>query len=108
MTGRRPRQRPGGRPVDPAALTEIRALLGEAPRSRDLLIEYLHRIQDRYGHIGAAHMTALARLLRLSPVEVYEVASFYHHFDPLAEGQPPPPPLRVRVCDSIACELAGA
>ena len=108
MTGRRPRQRPGGRPVDPAALAEIRALLGEAPRSRDLLIEYLHRIQDRYGHIGAAHMTALARLLRLSPVEVYEVASFYHHFDPLAEGQPPPPPLRVRVCDSIACELAGA
>ncbi|HEB95105.1 MAG TPA: NADH-quinone oxidoreductase subunit F [Sedimenticola thiotaurini] len=96
------------RPVDPAALTEIRALLGDAPRQREYLIEHLHRIQDRFGHIDAAHLTALAREMGLAPVELYETASFYHHFDLVKEGEAPPPPVTVRVCDSISCELAGA
>ena len=96
------------RPVDPAALAEIRALLGDAPRQREYLIEHLHRIQDRFGHIDAAHLTALAREMGLAPVELYETASFYHHFDLVKEGEAPPPSVTVRVCDSISCELAGA
>jgi formate dehydrogenase len=102
------RGRPKGRAVEPQALAEIQALLGDAPRRRDLLIEHLHRIQDRYGHLSAAHLTALAREMKLSLTEVYEVATFYHHFDVIKEGGTPPPPLTVRVCDSLSCELAGA
>ncbi len=105
------KKRPGrskGRRVNPAALAEVKSLLGETPRRPDLLIEMLHRIQDNYGHISADHLTALAREMNLASAEVYEVASFYHHFDLVKEGQTPPPPLTVRVCDSIACELAGA
>ena len=102
------RTRPKGRHVDPQALDEIRRLLADAPRRRDLLIEHLHKIQDRYGHLSAAHLVALAHEMRLAPVEVYEVASFYHHFDVVKEGETPPPRLTVRVCDSISCELAGA
>ncbi len=102
------RFRPKGRSVDPQALDEIRALLGDAPRRRDLLIEYLHRIQDRHGHLSAAHLVALARELGMSGVEVYEVATFYHHFDVVKEGCAPPPALTVRVCDSISCGMAGA
>ena len=102
------RTRPKGRHVDPQALDEIRGLLADAPRRRDLLIEHLHKIQDRYGHLSAAHLVALAHEMKLAPVEVYEVASFYHHFDVVKEGEPPPPRLTVRVCDSISCELAGA
>ena len=102
------RTRPKGRHVDPQALDEIRGLLADAPRRRDLLIEYLHKIQDRYGHLSAAHLVALAHEMKLAPVEVYEVASFYHHFDVVKEGETPPPRLTVRVCDSISCELAGA
>ena len=102
------RTRPKGRQVDPQALDEIRGLLADAPRRRDLLIEHLHVIQDRYGHLSAAHLVALAHEMKLAPVEVYEVASFYHHFDVVKEGDPPPPRLTVRVCDSISCELAGA
>jgi len=86
----------------------VRALLGETPRRPDLLIEMLHRIQDTYGHITVDHLAALAREMNLSSAEVYEVASFYHHFDLVKTGQIPPPPLTVRVCDSIACDLAGA
>jgi NADH:ubiquinone oxidoreductase subunit F (NADH-binding)/NADH:ubiquinone oxidoreductase subunit E len=97
-----------GRTVAPAAAAEIVTLLGSAPRRRDLLIEYLHRIQDRHGHIAAAHIVALARELKLSMTEVYEVATFYHHFDVVKEGETPPPALTVRVCDSLSCELAGA
>ena len=107
---RREKQGPGklkGRPVDPQALAEVQALLGDEPRSRELLIEHLHRIQDRYGFISAAHAVALAREMRLAPTEVYEVATFYHHFDVVKEGTTPPPPLTVRVCDSLSCELAG-
>ncbi len=99
---------PKGRQVDPSALTEVVPLLGDEPVRRDLLIEYLHRIQDRYGHLSARHLAALAHEMRLSQAEVYEVATFYAHFDVVADGEEPPPPLTVRVCDGIACELAGA
>jgi len=99
---------PKGRAVDAKALAEVRTLLGDAPRRRDLLIEHLHRIQDRYGHISAAHIVALAREMDLAHTEVYEVATFYHHFDVVKEGEAPPPALTVRVCDSLSCELAGA
>jgi len=102
------RPTPKGRRVDPQALQEVRALLGKAPRRRDLLIEHLHRIQDEYGHLSAVHLAALAEELKLSLTEVFEVATFYHHFDVVKEGDPAPPKLTVRVCDSIACELAGA
>ena len=97
-----------GRAVDPRALAEVQALLGDAPRQRDLLIEHLHRINDRFGHLPAAHLAALAKEMRLALAEVYEVATFYHHFEVVKEGEAPPPALTVRVCDSIACELAGA
>jgi len=105
---RRDRGKPKGRQVDPSALEQVRALLGDAPRRRDLLVEYLHRIQDRYGRLSAAHLVALAQEMRLAMTEVYEVATFYHHFDVVREGDAAPPPLTVRVCDSISCELAGA
>jgi formate dehydrogenase beta subunit len=106
--GRRGRVTPRGRQVDPAALEEVRALLGDRPRRRDLLIEHLHLIQDARGHLSAAHLAALAEEMRLPQAEVYEVATFYAHFDVVREGEAPPPPLTVRVCDSITCELAGA
>jgi NADH:ubiquinone oxidoreductase subunit F (NADH-binding)/NADH:ubiquinone oxidoreductase subunit E len=99
---------PKGRPVEAAAVEEVRALLGDEPRRRDLLIEHLHRINDRYGHLSAAHLAALAQEMQLSQTEVYEVATFYHHFEVVKEGEAPPPALTVRVCDSIACELAGS
>ena len=106
--GRRARGRPKGRAVDAGAAAEIAALLRGAPRRRDLLIEHLHRIQDRYGRISAAHIAALAREMALSQSEVYEVATFYHHFDVVKEGAAPPSALTVRVCDSLSCEMAGA
>jgi formate dehydrogenase len=96
-----------GRTVDPQALAEVQKLLGKAPRRRDLLIEHLHRIQDTYRQLSAAHLAALAQELRMSLAEVYEVATFYHHFDVVKDGAEPAA-LTVRVCDSIACELAGA
>lgn len=99
---------PKGRPVDLKALADIQALLTDLPRRRDLLIEYLHKIQDQYGFISAAHMVALAHEINLSAVEVYEVATFYHHFDVVKEGETPPPSLTIRVCESVSCELAGA
>ena len=102
------RSTPKGRVVDPQALEQVRALLGAEPRRRDLLIEHLHRINDRYGHLSAAHLAALAQEMQLALTEVYEVATFYHHFDVVKEGDTPPPALTVRVCDSIACELAGS
>ena len=105
---RKARSTPKGRQVNPQALEEVRALLGDAPRRRDLLIEHLHKINDRYGHLSAAHLAALAQEMRLAMAEVYEVATFYHHFEVVKEGETPPPALTVRVCDSIACELAGA
>ena len=104
----KPRPIPKGRAVDPKALDDVRRLLGDAPRRADLLIEHLHKINDRYGHLPAAHLAALAQEMRLALTEVYEVATFYHHFEVLKEGEAAPPKLTVRVCDSIACELAGA
>ncbi|AVO36949.1 NAD(P)H-dependent oxidoreductase subunit E [Pukyongiella litopenaei] len=102
------RRTPKGRQLDDTALAELRDLLGDRPRRRDLLIEYLHVIQDARGHLSAAHLRALAEELGLAQAEVYEVASFYAHFDVVREGETPPPALTVRVCDSLSCELAGA
>jgi formate dehydrogenase beta subunit len=97
-----------GRAVDTKAREEVLNLLGDTPRRRDLLIEHLHRIQDRYGHLSAAHLVALADEMKLPMTEVYEVATFYHHFDVIKEGEAPPPAITVRVCDSIACDIAGS
>lgn len=104
----RGRATPKGRQYDDAALDEVRALLGERPRNRDLLIEFLHLIQDAFGHQSAAHLRALAEEMRLSMAEVWEVATFYAHFDPLREDDAVPPDLTIRVCDSLSCELAGS
>jgi len=104
----RVRATPKGRSVDPKAREEVRALLKDAPLRRDLLIEHLHRIQDRYGHLSAAHLVALADEMKLSMTELYEVATFYHHFDVIKEGETAPPAITVRVCDSIACDIAGS
>jgi formate dehydrogenase beta subunit len=102
------RSRPKGRQVDPQARAEVQVLLGDAPRRRDLLIEHLHKIQDRYGCLSARHLVALAAEMKMAMAEVYEVATFYHHFDVVKEGDTAPPAITVRVCDSIACELAGS
>ena len=96
-----------GRQLDPAARDEMAALLGECPRAPDLLIEHLHRVQDEYGCLSAAHLQALAAEMRLSMAEVYEVASFYAHFDIVLDGETPPPPVTVRVCDSLTCAFSG-
>ncbi|MGA7231060.1 MAG: NAD(P)H-dependent oxidoreductase subunit E [Xanthobacteraceae bacterium] len=105
---RRAPRTPKGRQVDPQAREQIRALLGDRERRRDLLIEHLHLIQDRYGHLSAAHLAALAEEMRLALTEVYEVATFYAHFDVVKEGDTPPPAVTVRVCDSLSCALKGA
>jgi formate dehydrogenase len=102
------RSTPKGRRVDPKALDEVLSLLGDAPRRRDLLIEHLHKIQDRYGCLSARHLVALASEMNMAMAEVYEVATFYHHFDVIKEGEAAPPAITVRVCDSIVCELAGS
>src|SRR3954468_17614544 len=104
---RRPPRTPKGRQVDPRALDEVRALLGDRPRRRDLLIEHFHLIQDHYGYLSAAHLAALAEEMKLALAEVYEVATFYAHFDVVKEGETPPPPVTVRVCDSLSCAMAG-
>ena len=105
---RKARRTPKGRQVDPQAVAEVQALLTDRSRRRDLLIEHLHLIQDKYGHISAAHLAALAAEMRLAQTEVYEVATFYAHFDVVKEGETPPPPVTVRVCDSLSCAMAGA
>src|SRR5215468_6598469 len=105
---RRPPRTPKGRQVDPQALVEVRALLTDRPRRRDLLIEPLHLIQDHYGYISAAHLAALAAEMKLALTEAYEVATFYAHFDVVKEDELPPPPVTVRVCDSLSCAMAGA
>jgi formate dehydrogenase len=104
----RVRGKPKGRAVDPNAREEVQVLLGNEPRRRDLLIEHLHKIQDRYGYLSAAHLVALAAEMKMAMAEVYEVATFYHHFDVVKDGETAPPAVTVRVCDSIACELAGS
>ncbi len=105
---RKKRRGPKGHAVDLTALEEIQALLTDESRQRDLLIEHLHKIQDQYQHISSKHLVALAHEMNLSPAEVFEVASFYHHFDVVKEGQTAPPTLTVRVCESVSCEMAGA
>ena len=107
-TKRKKRREGRGRPVDPKALEEVRALLGDEPRRRDLLIEHLHKIQDRYRHLSADHLVALADEMQLAPAEVFEVATFYHHFDVVKAGDVRPPALTVRVCDGLPCEMNGA
>src|SRR5471032_1422715 len=104
---RKPPRTQKGRQVDPTALTDVQALLTDKPRKRDLLIEHLHLIQDHYGHLSAAHLTALAFEMKMALTEVYEVATFYAHFDVVKDG-PPPPAVTVRVCDSLSCAMAGA
>ncbi len=99
---------PKGRQVDPEALEEIRSLLGERPRRRDLLIEHLHLIQDRYHCLSGAHLAALAEEMLMALSEVFEVATFYAHFDIVKEGEAPPPKITVRVCDSLICAMMGA
>jgi NADH:ubiquinone oxidoreductase subunit F (NADH-binding)/NADH:ubiquinone oxidoreductase subunit E len=105
---RRGRDLPRGRQVEPQARAEVCALLGDQPRQRDLLIEFLHLLQDKYSCLHARHLAALADELKLALVEVYEVASFYAHFDIVMDGESAPPLLTVRVCDSLTCELFGA
>lgn len=100
--------KPKGRELDEKALEEVRKLLEGMPQRRDLLIEYLHKIQDFFGCLSARHLRALAEELRLSQAEVYEVASFYHHFDLVSVDSDKPAPLTIRVCDSLTCMLKGA
>lgn len=102
------RPTPKGRQLDDSAFAEVIALLGDKERRPDLLIEHLHLIQDEFGHLSVPHMRALAEEMKLSQAEVYEVATFYSHFDVIDEGATPPPALTIRVCDSLACEMAGA
>jgi formate dehydrogenase len=97
-----------GRTPEPKALREVQTLLGTESRRRDLLIEHLHKIQDRYAQLSAAHLVALAAEMKLSLAEVYEVATFYHHFDVVKEGDAAPAAITVRVCDSLSCDMAGA
>ena len=101
-----------GRQVDPQARTDIDALLakhsGDGPLRRDLLIEYLHLIQDKFGQLSAAHMAELAETMKIAQTEVYEVATFYHHFDVVKEGESAPAALTVRVCETLSCAMAGA
>ena len=97
-----------GRILDSSALLEVQKLLSDMPRRKDLLIEALHLIQDEYHFISAKHVVALAFEMKLSHTEVYEVATFYHHFDVIKEDQIPPPPLTVRICESLSCEMSGA
>ncbi len=104
---RRPPRTPKGRQVDLQALEEVRALLTDRPRRRDLLIEHLHLIQDHYGQLSAAHLAALAAEMKMAQTEVYEVATFYSHFDVVKDGTKPPA-VTVRVCDSLSCAMAGA
>jgi formate dehydrogenase len=102
------RNTPKGRQVDPQARAEVAALLSGREIRRDLLIEFLHRIQDQYGSLSAAHLAALAEALKIAQTEVYEVATFYHHFDVVKEGEAAPPELTVRVCETLSCAMAGA
>ncbi len=104
---RRAKPTPKGRQIDPQAGAEIAALLGDRPRRRDLLVEHLHLIQDRYHQISAAHLAALADEMKLSFAEVFETATFYAHFDVVKEGEPDIPPLTIRVCDSLTCAMLG-
>ena len=86
----------------------INSILGDLEIRRDLLIEALHKVQDAYGYINASDMAALAEIFRLSQAEVYEVGSFYHHFNIIKEDQEKPFKSKLRICDGLSCEMAGA
>src|SRR6195952_4716669 len=105
---KRAKSTPKGRQIDPNAAHEIELLLGDRPRRRDLLIEYLHLLQDRWHQISAAHLAALADEMKLAFAEVFETATFYAHFDVVKEGEPDIAPLTIRVCDSLTCAMLGA
>ena len=105
---KRPKTKPKGRMVDPIAIDEVALILGESPDARDMLIEYLHRIQDSEGYLSQRHLTALASMMRLPMAEVWEVATFYDHFDCIKDGEAIPAPVTIRVCDGLSCQLAGA
>jgi NADH:ubiquinone oxidoreductase subunit F (NADH-binding)/NADH:ubiquinone oxidoreductase subunit E len=96
-----------GRQADDASLAEVRALVGAAPHPRDVLIEHLHKLNDAYRCLHDRHLVALAKEMNIPMAEVYEVATFYHHFEVL-RGDEQAPGLTVRVCDGLSCELAGA
>ena len=96
-----------GRQADDAAVAEVRQLIGEAPHRRDLLIENLHKLNDEYRALHDRHLVGLAKEMNLPMAEVYEVATFYHHFE-VVRGNDPVADITVRVCDGIACELSGA
>ena len=98
---------PKGRVLDPTDVERIRELLGDRPRRRDLLIEYLHLVQDNEGCLPAGLLQALAGELRISMAEVYEVASFYAHFDIVRDGDARPATVTIRVCDSLTCAMMG-
>src|SRR5689334_12630836 len=104
---RRARPTPKGRAVDPVAREEVARVLEGAPLDAEYLIENLHRVQDRFGHLSAAHLNALAEAMKLAQAEVYEVATFYHHFDIVKEGESAPPGITVRVCETLSCKMAG-
>ncbi len=97
-----------GRGVSVKAIDEVEGLLAGRSRDGQYLIEHLHLIQDHFGHLSAAHLAALAKLMALSQAEVYEVASFYHHFDIVKEAESAPPALTVRVCETLSCAQFGA
>ncbi|MFN8925064.1 MAG: NAD(P)H-dependent oxidoreductase subunit E, partial [Rhodospirillales bacterium] len=105
---RRARATPKGRQVDPAVLDAVIRRIGDGPHPRDRLLDHLHALNDAHGGLRHAHLVALAHAMRLSMVEVFEVASFYAHFEILTDEAPDPPPVTIRVCDGIACMLAGA
>ncbi len=111
-TKQRKRQAPKGRVVGSDALEQVRALIGDRPVRQRLLIEFLHLIQDEYGQLGSQHIAALAKVMGLAQTEVYEVASYHHHFDIVRENKDgtfdSPAALTVRVCDGLSCEMAGA
>ncbi len=105
--GRKPRIGPRGRAVDPTARAVVRAALGTLELRRDLLIEHLHALQNRFGALREGHLVALADLLRIAPVEVFETASFYAHFNILPDDAPALPEITIRVCDGLPCAMAG-
>jgi len=96
-----------GRQADEQALQEVRALIGAAPHRRDVLIEHLHQLNDCYRGLHERHLVALAHEMQLSQAEVFEVATFYHHFEVIADDAVPAA-LTVRVCDGLSCEMGGA
>ncbi|HET9668640.1 MAG TPA: NAD(P)H-dependent oxidoreductase subunit E [Casimicrobiaceae bacterium] len=106
--GRAVKARPKGRHVNAEALADVRKLLGDAPRERSMLIEFLHRIQDARGYLPASYLVALAQEMKLAMTEVYEVVTFYHHFEVVDADETPPPPITIRVCETLSCKMAGA